>query len=155
LGRLIASVAGTVLIASVQELFGGLEGRNPIPMRFNQVPERLSDKFIVIDNRNHRFRQIYDPNRIYLSATIGLVAIVPLLIAMMMRDGTATLVTALLALGAILLCATQESDWTLFAIFQATAAFLLAFAAIIRQRRSRAFRDQELHTLKRRLNVVE
>jgi hypothetical protein len=76
-----------------------------------------------------------------LSATIGLVAIVPLLIAMMMRDGTATLVTALFALGAILLCATQEIDWTLFAIFQATAAFLLAFAAIIRQRRSRAFRD--------------
>ena len=48
-----------------------------------------------------------------LSATIGFVAIVPLLIAMMMRDGTATLVTALFALGAILLCATQESDWTL------------------------------------------
>ena len=54
-----------------------------------------------------------------------------------------------------LLCATQEINWTLFALFQATAAFLLAFAAIIRQRRSRAFRDEELHTLKWRLNVVE
>jgi hypothetical protein len=90
-----------------------------------------------------------------LSASIGLMAIVPLLIAMMLRDRTATLVTALFALGAIWLCATQEIDWTLLAIFEATAAFFLAFAAIIRQRRSRALRDEELHALKWRISVIE
>ena len=112
-----------------------------IPTVFNSLLTWFADQVALFSNP--------------LSATIGLVAIVPLLIAMMMRDGKATLVTALFALGAISLCATQEINWTLFAIFEATAAFLLAFAAIIRQRRNRALRDEELHTLKRRFSVVE
>ena len=90
-----------------------------------------------------------------LSASLGLVATVPLLIAIMERDRTATLVTALFALGTISLCAAQEINWTLLAIFEATAAFLLAFAAVIRQRRSRAFHDEELHALNGRISVLE
>jgi len=90
-----------------------------------------------------------------LSAFLGLVATVPLLIAIMVRERTATPVTALFALGTISLCAAQEINWTLLAIFEATAAFLLAFAAIIRQRRSRAFHDEKLHALKGRISVLE
>ena len=82
-----------------------------------------------------------------VSASIGLAAIVPLLIAIVVRDRTATLVTALFALGAISVCATQEINWTLLAIFEATTALLLAFVATIRQRRSRAFHDEELHRI--------
>ena len=37
---------------SIQEPLGGFEGHNPIPKRFDQVPERLSDRNIVIDNEN-------------------------------------------------------------------------------------------------------
>ena len=62
---------------------------------------------------------------------------------------------SLFGLGAISLCATQEINWTLFATFEATAAFLLAFTAVVRQRRSRALRDEELRALKGRLNVLE
>ena len=112
-----------------------------IPTVFNSLLTWFADQVALFSNP--------------LSATIGLVAIVPLLIAMMMRDGKATLVTALFALGAISLCATQEINWNLFAIFEATAAFLLAFAAIIRQRRSRAFHDEKLHALKGRISVLE
>jgi len=50
----------------------------------------------------------------------------------MTRDLLATLLTALFALGAILLCATQATNWTLSAAFEATAAFLLAFVALTR-----------------------
>ena len=62
---------------------------------------------------------------------------------------------SLFALSVISLCATQEINWTLLAIFEATAAFFLAYAAIIRQRRSRALRDEELNVLKGRLSVIE
>ena len=112
-----------------------------IPTVFNSLLTWFADQVALFSNP--------------LSATIGLVAIVPLLIAMMMRDGKATLVTALFALGAISLCATQEINWTLLAIFEATTALLLAFVATIRQRRSRAFHDEELHALNGRISVLE
>src|SRR6516162_9841361 len=86
---------------------------------------------------------------------IGLGAIVPLLIAVMTRDLTPILVTGLFALAVISLAATQEMNWNLFAAFEATAAFPLAFAVLIRQRRSRLLHDKELNELKERLKVLE
>ena len=45
---------------------------------------------------------------------------------------------------------------TLFAIFEATAALLLAFAAVTRRRRRRReLRDEEVSELKARLSVLE
>ena len=37
----------------LQEPLGRPEGGYIVPKRFDQVPERLSDKIIVIDNANH------------------------------------------------------------------------------------------------------
>jgi len=92
---------------------------------------------------------------------IGLAATIPLLIALIMRDLLMALVTGLFAVGLILLCATREFSWPLLATFEATAAFWLAFAVTIRQRRSQAPHKQklssfgEIDALKERLNVLE
>ena len=92
---------------------------------------------------------------------IMVAAVVPLLIALMSRDLLATLWTALFALGAISLCATQEMNWTLLATFETTAGLLLAATAVIWRRQRRANRDElrairdELSGLKERLNALE
>jgi len=92
-------------------------------------------------------------------AYIALTAIVPLLIAVMMRDLLAFLWAALFALGAISLYATQQMNWTLLNTLAATAAFFLAFGAVVQQRLIRKLHDQEraqeLSELKARLNVLE
>ena len=95
-------------------------------------------------------------------AYIGLAAIVPFVIALMSRDLLASLWTALLALGAISLCVTQEANWgALLATFGTMAGFLLASAAIIRQRQSQALHKElrlicdELGGLQERLEVLE
>jgi hypothetical protein len=36
-----------------QKPLGGLEGRDRVPQRFDEVAERLSDEIVVIDNGNH------------------------------------------------------------------------------------------------------
>jgi hypothetical protein len=86
---------------------------------------------------------------------IALGAVVPLLISVMTRDLMAVLVSGLFAVAIISLAATQEVNWTLFATFEATVVFPLAFAALIRQRRSRLLHDEELNELKERLKVLE
>src|SRR5215208_5995423 len=73
-------------------------------------------------------------------ACIALTAIVPLLIALMMRDLVATVWAALFALGATSLYATQQMNWTLLNTLEATAAFFLAFGAVVQQRRNRKLR---------------
>ena len=95
------------------------------------------------------------------AAYIGLAAVVPLLIALMLRDLLATLSTALFALGVISLCATQDVNWAHLAIFEATAGLLLASAAVVRRRQSRALRAElqsirdELSGFNERLNALE
>jgi hypothetical protein len=93
-------------------------------------------------------------------AYIMLAAVIPLLIALLMRDLLATLWTALFALGAISLCATQEINWTVLATFEAMAGFLLAATAVIWRRQRRVRRDElrvirdELSELKELLNAL-
>lgn len=87
-------------------------------------------------------------------AYIAAAAVIPVLIALMTRSLLATLWTALLALGAISLCALEAAPWALLATFEAAAGCLLAFSAMIWARRRRAVRD-ELDDLKRRLNQLE
>jgi membrane protein implicated in regulation of membrane protease activity len=94
-------------------------------------------------------------------AYIMLAALVPLLIALTLRDLLATLWTALFALGAISLCAAQEINWTLLATFEATFGLVLAATAVIWRRQRRAHRDElravrdELSGLQERLNALE
>jgi hypothetical protein len=95
-------------------------------------------------------------------AYIALAAIVPFLIALMSRDLLASLWTALFALGAISLCGTQQINWgPVIATFGTMASFLVASAAVIRQRQSRVLRDElrlvcdELGGLKERLQALE
>src|SRR5215216_86222 len=91
-------------------------------------------------------------------AYIGLMAVVPVLIALIMRDRIAVLWTGLFSLGIVSLGATKEINWTILATFEATAAFCLAFAAVIRQQRYGLAREEELQELRglnTRLNILE
>jgi hypothetical protein len=87
-------------------------------------------------------------------AYIGLAAVTPLLIALLMRDLLAILWTALFALAAISLCATQAAHWTILAAFGAAGGFLLVFSAVVWRRRSRMFRN-DFDGLKARLDRLE
>ena len=49
-----------------QEPLGGLEGRDRVPQRLKQVPERLSDGIVVIDNANHARIQKLRPSPLYM-----------------------------------------------------------------------------------------
>jgi hypothetical protein len=87
-------------------------------------------------------------------AYLSLAAVTPLLIALLTRDLLATLWTALFALAAISLCATQAADWTILAAFGAAAGFLLVFSAVVWRRQSRMFRN-DFDGLKARLDRLE
>jgi hypothetical protein len=87
-------------------------------------------------------------------AYIAAAAVAPVLIALLTRNLLAALWTALLALGAVSLCALEAAPWGLLATFDAAAGFLLAFSAMMWSRRYRAARE-ELGDLKRRLNQLE
>jgi hypothetical protein len=87
-------------------------------------------------------------------AYISLAAVAPLLIALLMRDLPATLWTALFALVAISLCATQSANWTMLAAFGAAAGFLLVISAVLWRRRSRILRN-DFDGLKARLDRLE
>jgi hypothetical protein len=81
-------------------------------------------------------------------------AVVPVLLALLTRNLLAVLWTALLALAAVALCATQAVPWDVLATLAAAAGFLVAFSAIVRGRRDRALRA-ELAELQVRLNQLE
>ena len=48
----------------LQETLCGLEGDYIVPKRFDQVSDRFSDEIIIINNRNQRPCQMYDPNQL-------------------------------------------------------------------------------------------
>jgi hypothetical protein len=85
---------------------------------------------------------------------IGLAAILPLLITLVSRNLLATVGATLLALGTIALCVTQQVDWATLAILEGMAGFLLAVAAVIGRRKSRALRN-ELDVLNERIHELE
>ena len=88
----------------------------------------------------------------------ALLAIVPVLVALMMRDRIAVLCTGLLSLGVFWLSTGDEINWTALSVFEATAALGLALAAIGRGRADRVLHDhklQELNGLKARVKVLE
>jgi hypothetical protein len=85
---------------------------------------------------------------------ISVAAVAPFLIALLMRDLLATLWTALFALVAISLCATQAANWTMLAAFGAAAGFLLVISAVLWRRRSRILRN-DFDGLKGRLDQLE
>ena len=87
-------------------------------------------------------------------AHISVAAVVPFLIALSARSVLAILSTALLALAAIALCATQQVTWPVLAVLAVGGSFLVSFAAVI-HRRTRRVLQRQLSAIEKRLDVLE